>query len=319
MAEEHAQPSAAKRLEVEQPIAYRMLRRILDRGRASPAYLFSGPRKLGRLSAALWFAQGLVCEGNGEFSAPCGRCKQCLPGHEAHPDINLISRLAGKSTLGIEDVRGRVREPLSRRSFAGGRKVVIIPEAERLTPHAQNALLKTLEDPLGESVIILLSPGPGYMLPTVRSRAVGIPFRNPGLDAFVRRLPEDAGMRDDLKEIFALSGGDVGMAEEMLTDMGSGEWKTMETLVESILEDGLSPAEISAKAESLGSDQDRSEDYLDTIALLLRRRLVSGRVSPRRYAEAVDGLTRTGEMLRANANRRLAWEVCLIKLRESLA
>ncbi len=302
----------------EQPTAFRMLRGILDRGAASSAYLFVGSRGLGRSEAARWFARGLVCRRSEGRDVPCGECDSCAMEPETHPDIHVVERIGKKASIGIEEVRTQIREPLSRRSFYGGRKVVIIPEAEKLTPHAQNALLKTLEDPLGESSLLLIAPGPGYMLPTVRSRCVTIPFGNPGIEAFRRRLRTEGVDAARISDIFAISGGDLEIAGEMTSSEGTAIWQSLGTLVESLMTDSLSPAQISDWAEKLGADAESAEHRIDIAAVTFRRAMHEGKISPRQYSGIVDVLTETGEALRANANRRLALEVCLIELRDIL-
>ncbi|MFW5896552.1 MAG: hypothetical protein ACOCVQ_00535 [Bacillota bacterium] len=307
-----------ERFKEEQPTAFRMLRGILDRGSASSAYLFIGSRGRGREEAARWFARGLVCRLSEGPDVPCGECDSCAMDSDTHPDIHSVERKGGKSSIGIEEVRTQVREPLGRRSFYGGRKVVIIPEAEKLTIHAQNALLKTLEDPLGASSLLLIVPGPGYMLPTVRSRCVIIPFGNPGVEAFRRRLRSEGVDAERISDIFTMSGGDLEIAREMTSPEGTTVWQSLGTLVESLMADSLSPAQISDWAEKLGGDAESAEHKLDIVAVTFRRAMTEGKVTPRQYSGIVDVLTETIEALRANANRRLALEVCLIELRDIL-
>lgn len=307
-----------ERFRMEQPTAFRMLRGILDRGSASSAYLFVGSRGLGRVAAAHWFARGLVCRRSEGHDVPCGGCDSCAMDPGTHPDIHVVERIGKKASIGIEEVRTQIREPLSRRSFYGGHKVVIIPEAEKLTPHAQNALLKTLEDPLGESSLLLVTPGPGYMLPTVRSRCVTIPFGNPGLEAFRRRLRAEGVDAKRISDIFTISGGDLEIAREMTSPEGTTIWQSLDTLVESLMADSLSPSQTSDWAERLGADAESAEHRLDIAAVAFRRAMNDGKITPRQYAKIVDALTETIEALRANANRRLALEVCLIELRDIL-
>ena len=294
-----------------------MLRRILDRNQVSPAYLLAGAPGLGRREAALWFALGLLCSRESS-SRPCGGCPNCTLGSSSHPDIHILQRNPKRATIGIEDVRNRVREPLSRRAFAGGRKIVIIPEAERMTPEAQNALLKTLEDPVGESTLLLIAPGTGYMLPTVRSRCVTVPFRSLGIEGFRRRMKDTIQEARDVTDLFTRSGGDIATAREMLSEEGETEWRSMTQLVDSLLEGDLSPAQISSWADRLGADAERAEVLLDGMSLTTRHAMNKGHVSPAIYARTVEILMRTGEILRANGNRRLTWEVCLIKLQTAL-
>lgn len=147
-------------------------------GRESPfpSLIFSGPRGVGKRLTAVWYAAYLNCLDLPE-KAPCGRCRSCQKlrgGH--HPDL-LLTRVEEKKTvIGVGEVRD-ITHQVSFAPFEGRFRIWLIEEGEHLSDEAQNALLKTLEEPPSKAVIILVTQLLGGLLPTVSSRCRGTRFQ----------------------------------------------------------------------------------------------------------------------------------------------
>lgn len=162
-------------------------RRALERGRLASTFLFVGPEGIGKRSFALKLAQALLCQKNpAELLAPCGVCEACVQVNAGtHPDLLRISKPADKSVIPVDLLIGpperRMQEGLchdiSLKSFFGGRKVAVIDDADLLNVEGANALLKTLEEPPPESVIILIGTSVEKQLPTIRSRSQIVAFK----------------------------------------------------------------------------------------------------------------------------------------------
>lgn len=215
--------------------------------RLSHALCFVGPRGIGSFAAALWFAQGLLCEAGvptGDDAAPCGVCAGCKKLTSGdwrgnHPDLLRIDPVEytnpegeRESTLSIYWVRERPngrdakKDPsdtieafLALRPMEGERRVVIVREAERLTVEAQNALLKTLEEPPRGTTLVLQTSRVEALLPTVRSRVVRVPLTalEPSASrAVIDRLVEEGaiGAEHDVDALAALAEGAPGIAVE---------------------------------------------------------------------------------------------------------
>ncbi len=139
------------------------------------AWLFTGPPGSGRSSAAVAFAQSLICSNNG-----CGTCSDCNAAKTSgHPDVEII-RTEGLS-IKVEEIR----ELLTRVAWApsiGGWRVVVMEDADRLTESAANALLKAIEEPGTRTVWLLCAPTLHDVLPTIRSRCRQIYKRLSGLE-----------------------------------------------------------------------------------------------------------------------------------------
>lgn len=166
----------------------RLLSDAIRTGRIGHAYIFCGPDGIGRRSIGRCFAEALTCTHGG--AVPCGECEACvLNQNGTNPDIFFVRPQEGKATVGVEDVRS-VAEVLSTAPQYGKYKVILFEYAERMTVQAQNALLKTLEEPPEYAVMILICSNLSLLLDTVRSRSVRVDFKRNSddevVEAFVR-------------------------------------------------------------------------------------------------------------------------------------
>jgi DNA polymerase-3 subunit delta' len=142
------------------------------------ALLLSGSRGIGKLRFAKALAQRLLCE-QPQDDVACGQCRQCqLNLSGLHPDIKYLQPEEGKRQIRVDDVR-EVVGFLSKTAQQGGYKVAIIQPAEAMNSSAANALLKVLEEPAGQSLLILVTDRPGSLLPTVRSRCQLVAMATP--------------------------------------------------------------------------------------------------------------------------------------------
>lgn len=144
------------------------LRDAAQRNRLAHALLFTGPAGIGKALVALELAAGLLCERGAE--GPCGECAGCVQARAGtHPDFVRVSLIGGRKEIGIDAVR-QLKRAMLMRAVSGERKVGVIDDADRLSIAAQNALLKTLEEPPHGAVLILITASVPALLPTVRSR-----------------------------------------------------------------------------------------------------------------------------------------------------
>ena len=150
------------------------LRLALAHGRLHHAYLFVGAAGLGKKTIGLSLAKAIHCSvASGDFCGECADCARIQDGN--HPDVRLIEPLAGKKEISIQQIRELEKE-LNLRSFSGNKKIVILDPATLMNLSAQNALLKTLEEPPNDSLLILIAASVGELLPTLRSRCLRVSF-----------------------------------------------------------------------------------------------------------------------------------------------
>ena len=151
------------------------LQKAIKYNRVSHGYLIVGEEGMGKKTLADAFALSLLCEKGGtEGCMACHACKQMLS--KNHPDCIYVTH-EKPGSIGVEDIRKQVNGTVGIRPYSGEYKVYIIDEAEKKTGQAQNALLKTIEDPPGYAVILLLATNQEAFLPTILSRCVKLSLK----------------------------------------------------------------------------------------------------------------------------------------------
>ena len=161
--------------------AINTLRRTLAAQRVRHAYLFTGPEHIGKTLLAHRFAQTLLCTSGPDPRIaplnPCGTCLACRKVmHGNHPDVHYISRAPEKQFILIEQVRA-LQADAARKTLEGRRNIFIIQGMHEMNVQAANCLLKTLEEPEPDVVLLLTVPDPGSLLPTILSRVQQVPMQ----------------------------------------------------------------------------------------------------------------------------------------------
>ena len=176
------------------------------------AWIFTGPPGSGRSSAAIAFAQALVCKENG-----CGICNECITAKSgAHPDIEILK------SEGLSIKIDEIRELLTRTAWApsmGGWRVVVMEDADRLTESAANALLKAIEEPGLRTVWLLCAPTLHDILPTIRSRCRHIQLHTPSNSDVAEFLISKHQIAPKMADFAArVSQGHIGRARHLATN-----------------------------------------------------------------------------------------------------
>lgn len=148
----------------------------VENNRVSHAYILNRERGSGKKMLANLFAMTLLCEtGDNE---PCGKCHSCKQAESGnHPDIIRVTHEKPNS-ISVDDIRTQVNNTVDIKPYQGPYKVYIIPQADMMTPQAQNAILKTIEEPPSYAVFLLLTENAETLLPTINSRCVMLKLRN---------------------------------------------------------------------------------------------------------------------------------------------
>jgi DNA polymerase-3 subunit delta' len=186
-----------------------LLARSIREQSLTPSLIFAGPDGVGKRLVAIAAAQELNCLAGTDTA--CGVCSACTRiARGVHPDVLLIEP-GDNGSIKIDEVR-EIVERVAYRPFEGRRRVVIINEADTLVPQAQNALLKTLEEPPSGSVFMLLTSKPDALLATVRSRCPRLRFRPLDVDDVAAALVKHGKSEPEARAAAATSGGSVGAA-----------------------------------------------------------------------------------------------------------
>ncbi len=238
------------------------LMRSVQAGRIVHALLFVGPHGSGKRTVARLLAQAMVCTGADKPCGACPACKQFLAG--AHPDVKLVK--PEKKSIGVEEVRALI-DALALRPYEGDKHIAMIEQADKLTPSAQNALLKTLENPPGEVMFFLITDAPGALLDTILSRCQTVRLGDIGVEKCAEVL-ESRGIEPKRAALLAgLAQGSVGRALEI---DGDTAWMALRERVIASLESLKGPGSVASAAMPLEEDKGGEGDMLDIMELWAR-------------------------------------------------
>ena len=199
------------------------LKKAIEYHKVSHAYILTGEKGMGKKMLANAFALSLLCEkGGSEPCMQCHSCRQVLSGN--HPDLIYVTH-DKPASIGVEDVRNQINDTIAVRPYNGGYKIYIVDEAEKMTVQAQNALLKTIEEPPSYAVILLLTANEDAFLPTILSRCVQLKLK-PLKDSAVKEyLLESMGVKEQDADVYAaFARGKLGKAIHLAS---SEEFKLM--------------------------------------------------------------------------------------------
>lgn len=181
--------------------------------KVSHAYVLVGEAGAGKKTLANVYAMTLQCEKGG--AVPCKTCDSCKKANSRnHPDIIYVEHEKSDS-IGVDEIRSQVVDDVAIRPYNGRYKIYIISDADKMTPQAQNAVLKTIEEPPDYAVFLLLTTNVDALLPTIRSRCVRLDVR-PVSDALVKQyLVENMHVPEHEAELeTAFAQGNIGKAEK---------------------------------------------------------------------------------------------------------
>jgi DNA polymerase-3 subunit delta' len=336
-----------------------VLARLLASDRVPHAFLFQGPEGVGKGLVARLFATSLVCTQPDQHGAGCGSCAACRKAaHGNHPDVLVVTRLAKKETrgdTGLDDdegedddgpsVRGgelrpfivvqQIRELNQHAVYApreGRRRVFLVDPADRMNAESQNALLKTLEEPGGQTIIILVASRPHLLLPTVRSRCFQVGFGAMPPDELAAGLVARGMAAQEASARAALAEGRAGRALGLDLPSLAARRDRLLTALQALAASSRAASELGEYAEELAGEGETDLLLgLDLVQALLRdaARTASGRaailhadVAPRidslgralgadRATELVALVDRVRNDLRLNLNKTLLCETLL--------
>jgi DNA polymerase III subunit delta' len=313
--------------------AIEQLDRSIANGRVGHAYMFSGPSAIGKTRLALAMAMRLNCQ---RSNKPCGECRACRKiEQQSHPDLLIIEADRVGGTLKIDQIR-EIQRSLSLRPYEAAYKIAIFRRFHEANAATQNALLKTLEEPAAQVILILTVEQPDQILPTIFSRCQVFNLRPLSLATVYDALQTMRHDKSDtdLELITQLSGGRLGWAVQAIVEPEALALRNeaLELLMD-ILERKRLAERLSA-AESLAKDKGHAVSLLEYWLTFWRDLMLIATGSQTRiinidyeqqlqqlasfteYGSAHHALEATREALQQltrNANARLCLEVMLMR------
>ena len=310
---------------IGQDRAIAVLRRSITMGRVSHAYLFSGIEGCGKKKTALAFVQAVFC-GRDEACGVCSSCRKVASGQ--HPDLHILE--PDGAFIKIDQVRDLQKE-LSYRPFEAPKKACIIDGADKFNLSSGNSLLKTLEEPPGEALLILIAPERSAVLQTILSRCQALAFQPLSGALIEGRLVRDGFPAEAARVAATLCGGSLSRGIEIAADGvldGRGSFLTRITALS--LGDA---ATLFAAAEEFAADKEGLPELMELLLSFLRdiliyrstpealvntdlRQLVAREAARRSEAqvmELIDQLIAMRRMFVRNVNARLALEVFFMR------
>lgn len=244
------------------------LMNALSTGKVSHAYIINGEKSSGKEFIARVFAMALQCQqGEAEPCQECHSCKQALS--ENHPDIIRVAH-EKPNTISVDDIRVQINNDVAIKPYSSPHKIYIVNEAEKMTQQAQNAILKTLEEPPEYAVILLLTANVNSLLPTILSRCVVLNMK-PVPDVLVRKfLMEQIKVPDYKAEVcVAFARGNIGRAKSLAS---SEDFENIKNEAVSLLKyiQDMELHEIIAAIKKIGEYKLEINDYLDIMAIWYR-------------------------------------------------
>lgn len=244
------------------------IQKSLHTGKISHAYIFYGEKGSGKKTLADLFARALQCEAGSE--EPCNQCTSCKQAlNRNQPDIVYVQH-EKPGVISVDEIRRQVNNDIGIKPYSSERKIYIIDEAEKMNVQAQNALLKTLEEPPAYAVIMLLTTNLEAMLQTIRSRCVTLTMK-PVLDVELQKyLMREVQVPDYKAGICAaFARGNVGRARELAASPEFDELKDeVMQLVQHISEKSLS--DLAAMAKTKADKNSDTEGFLELLQMWYR-------------------------------------------------
>ena len=250
----------------EQIIAH--LQNAIEEDKVSHAYIFNGQEASGKMMLAEAFAMALQCEGEGK--RPCLECRSCRQAADHNqPDIIYVSH-EKPNTIGVDDIRTQINNDIDIKPYSSRYKVYIVDEAQKMNQQAQNALLKTIEEPPAYAIILLLTTNADSFLQTILSRCITLNLKAVKEDKIKEYLMKHYQIPDYQADICAaFSQGNVGKAIQLASSEEFGELKASVLQLMKRLED-IDLYEMTGAVKQIAEYKLSVNDYFDLMMIWFR-------------------------------------------------
>ncbi len=246
------------------------LQNAIAMDKVSHAYILNGPDGSGKMMLAEAFAQTLQCEHAGTPAEPCEECHSCKQAMSRNqPDIVYLQH-EKPNTISVNDIRTQINNDIVIKPYSSRSKFYIVDEAEKMNAQAQNALLKTIEEPPAYAVVLLLTNNADLFLPTILSRCVTLNIRAVQDEKIRSFLMKQYGVPDYQADVcVAFAQGNVGKAIQLAASEDFNALKaSVLALVKRIKE--IEVYELAAAVKQVGEHKLQMNDYFDLLMVWYR-------------------------------------------------
>ncbi len=244
------------------------LQSAIRMGKVSHAYILNGENNAGKMMLAESFAMALQCETGGE--EPCMECRSCHQAKEHNqPDIIYVSH-EKPNIISVDDIRHQLNNDIVIKPYSSKYKIYIVDEAEKMNIQAQNALLKTIEEPPAYAVILLLTTNADGFLPTILSRCITLNLKTVKEDLIKEHLMKHYQIPDYQAEVCAsFAQGNVGKAIKLASSDEFNELKSQALHLVKKIED-MDIYELNGLIKEIGEYKTKIEEFFDLLTLWYR-------------------------------------------------
>lgn len=310
----------------------------IELGKVSHAYIMNGEKGTGKKTLAAVVSKSLQCE-SGEAD-PCNTCTSCLQAESGNqPDIIWVNH-EKPNIISVDEIRDQIINDISLKPYSSRYKIYIVPDAQMMNPQAQNALLKTLEEPPEYAIIMLLTTNVDKFLPTILSRCIVLNFKPVEPMYVMEYLKEQLNVDDSTAKFCTdFAQGNLGKAVRLAISPEYNEIK--EDAVRLLRQiDAMDMEEVITSVKSMGKFKLDITDYIDIMTMWFRDILMvkisnspnklifkeeysvlrkhASRVSYEGIEEILAAMDKLKIRLEANVNYEIAMELMLLTIKENM-
>jgi DNA polymerase-3 subunit delta' len=313
------------------------LQSAIKTNKISHAYIIDGEKGIGKKLIANTYAKTLQCEKKG--MSPCDDCTSCRTFNSLNnPDVIYVEQTK-KTGIGVDDIREQINQDINIKPYQYPYKIYIVDNADTMTEQAQNALLKTIEEPPSYAIILLLSNNINKFLITIMSRCVVLKLKPIMPDKVMHYVTENLGISDYRNELItSFSQGIIGKAKALAS---STEFFDMRESMISIV-DGIIKGdeyELLAISQKFEDYKDEIQDFLDLLMTWFRDLLIVKKINIEKYvinrdkyrtllkqaqvlsynriSIMIENINKAKNLLKQNANFRLVIEMMILQTKEN--
>lgn len=310
----------------------------IELGKVSHAYILNGEKGSGKRTLAGIVAKSLQCEGGSPD--PCGACKSCMQAESGNqPDIIWVKH-EKPSVISVDEIRSQIVNDIDLKPYSSKYKIYIVPDSQLMNPQAQNALLKTLEEPPEYAVIMLLTNNVDKFLPTILSRCIVLNFKPVEPLHMMEYLVSQLDV-DQAKARFCtdFAQGNLGKAVRLAISPDYNEIKEDSIRILRRIQD-MGMEEITLAVKNMGKYKLDIADYIDIMTMWFRDILMvkisnspnkilfkeefstmkkqASKVSYEGIEEILQAMDKLKIRLEANVNFDIAMELMLLTMKENM-